>query len=85
MLASIEKISPNSPNVNKLGKQHEKIYNQNIKLRDYEVEALIIEYKTDNRESIRFIYEGMLVEVRCDMDVWGEQWFSNLSFGDFEE
>ncbi len=81
----IKKISPNSLKVNNPGEQDEKIYNQNIKLRDYEVEALIIEYKTSNRESIQFIYEGMLVEVRCDMDVWGEQWFSNLSFGDFEE
>jgi hypothetical protein len=81
----IKKISPSSPNVNNVGKGYEKIYNQNIKLRDYEVEALIIEYKTDNRESIKFIYKGMLVEVRCDMDLWDEQWFSELSFGAFEE
>lgn len=81
----IKALSPNSPNINNLGKQHENIYNQKMKLSDREVTALVYEYKTDNRNSIMFIYEDLLVEIRCDPDVWNEQWFSSLSFDIFDE
>ena len=63
-----------------LGKQYEKIYNRNIKLRNCEVAALVYEYKNDNRDSINFVYGDFLVEVRCDSQVWNEQWFAGLSF-----
>lgn len=76
----IKELSPNSPNINNLGEQHKDIYNQNIKLRDREVVALICEYKTDNRDSITFIYDDLLVEIRCDPRVWSDQWFSSLTF-----
>ncbi|MBQ8742806.1 MAG: membrane lipoprotein lipid attachment site-containing protein [Clostridia bacterium] len=81
----IKQLSPNSPNINNLGKQHEKIYNQKIKLRDREVTALVCEYKTDNRNSFKFVYGDLLVEVRCDPKVWDAQWFSALSFGAFDK
>lgn len=81
----IKELSPNSPNINNLGTQHEKIYNQKIKLSDREVTALVCEYKTDNRNSIIFIYDGFLVEVRCDPQVWNAQWFSSLSFDSFDK
>lgn len=78
--AVIKELSPNSPNVNNLGEQHKDIYNQSIKLRDREVTALICEYKNDNRNSITFVYDGLLVEIKCDTSVWSEQWFSALTF-----
>lgn len=77
---AIKELSPNSPNINNLGKQHEKIYNCNIKLKNREVMALVYEYKNDNRDSINFVYNDLLVEVRCDTQVWNEQWFAGLSF-----
>ena len=80
----IKELSPNSPNINNLGVQHKNIYNSKIKLRDCEVTALVIEYKTDSRNSFIFVYNDLLVEVRCDPNVWNAQWFSSLSFGDYE-
>lgn len=77
---AIKELSPNSPNINNLGKQHEKIYNCNIKLKNREVMALVYEYKNDNRDSINFVYNDLLVEVRCDTQIWNEQWFAGLSF-----
>ncbi len=76
----IKEISPNSPNINNLGKQHKRIYNQNIKLEDREVTALIIEYKNDARNSVIFVYDDMLIKVTSDPEVWSEEWFSELSF-----
>lgn len=76
----IKALSPDSPNVNNPGKQHEKVYTQVIKLSEREVTALVYEYKTDNRNSFLFVYEDILVEVRCAPMVWDAQWFSALSF-----
>lgn len=81
----IKELSPNSPNINNLGTQHENIYNQKIKLSDREVTALVCEYKTDNRDSVKFIYDDFLVEVRCNRQVWDEQWFSELSFDSLDK
>ena len=82
MIASdvIKELSPKSPNVNNLGEQHQSIYNQQITLKDREVTALIVDYKTDTRNSIFFVYDDLLVMVRCDPKVWSEQWFASLSF-----
>ena len=82
MMASevIKELSPNSANIDNLGKQHESICNRQIALGDREVTALIIEYKEDTRDSIFFVYEDLLVMVRCNSDVWSDQWFSTLSF-----
>jgi len=82
---AIKALSPNFPNINNIGKQHEKIYNRNMKLKNREVIALVYEYKNDNRDSIIFVYEDLLVEVRCDTQVWNEQWFAGLSFDSFDE
>ena len=76
----IKELSPNAPNINNLGKQHKNIYNCDIKLSNREVTALVYEYKNDNRNSIKFVYDGLLVEIRCNMQVWNEQWFAELSF-----
>lgn len=76
----IKELSPNSPNINNLGEQHEKIYNQTVKLKDREVTALVIEYKTDSRSSMVFVYEDLLIEIRSNPEVWSEQWLSILSF-----
>ena len=76
----IKEFSPNSANIDNLGKQHESICNRQIALGDREVTALIIEYKEDTRDSIFFVYEDLLVMVRCNSDVWSDQWFSTLSF-----
>ncbi len=81
----IKELSPNSPNVNNLGEQHKNIYNQELKLSDREVTALIYEYKTDNRNSTIFIYDDLLVEIRSNPEVWSTQWFSALSFDCFDE
>ena len=76
----IKELSPNSANIDNLGKQHENICNRQIALGDREVTALVIEYKEDIRDSIFFVYEDLLVMVRCNSDVWSDQWFSTLSF-----
>ena len=76
----IKELSPNSANIDNLGKQHENICNRQIGLGDREVTALVIEYKEDTRDSIFFVYEDLLVMVRCNSDVWSDQWFSTLSF-----
>ena len=76
----IKELSPNSANIDNLGKQHENICNRQIALGDQEVTALVIEYKEDTRDSIFFVYEDLLVMVRCNSDVWSDQWFSTLSF-----
>lgn len=76
----IKELSPNSANIDNLGNQHESICNRQISLGDREVTALIIEYKEDTRDSIFFVYEDLLVMVRCNSDVWSDQWFSTLSF-----
>ena len=79
----IKELSPNSPNINNLGKQHESIYNQNIMLEGREVTALVIEYKNDDRNSTIFVYDDLLVEIRSNPEVWSTEWFSTLSFNDF--
>ena len=76
----IKELSPNSANIDNLGNQHESICNRQIALGDREVTALVIEYKEDIRDSIFFVYEDLLVMVRCNSDVWSDQWFSTLSF-----
>ena len=81
----IKVLSPNSANVDNLGTQHKSIYNKQLKLNDREVTALIIEYKEDARDSIFFIYDDLLVLVRCDSDVWSEEWFADLSFVAYQE
>ncbi len=83
MIASevIKELSPKSPNVNNLGEQHQSILNQQITLKDRDVTALIVYYKTDTRNSIFFVYDDLLVMVRCDPNIWSEQWFAALSFG----
>ena len=81
----IKELSPNSANIDNLGAQHESIYNKQMKLNDREVTALVIEYKEDARESIFFIYDDLLVLVRCDSDVWSEEWFADLSFAGYQK
>ena len=81
----IKELSPNSPNINNLGNQHKSIYNQNIKLEDREVTALVIEYKNDDRNSTIFVYDDLLVEIRSNPEVWTTEWFSTLSFDGFNE
>ena len=76
----IKELSPKSANIDNLGDQHESIYNKQMKLNDREVTALVIEYKEATRDSIFFVYEDLLVMVRCNSDVWSDQWFSTLSF-----
>ena len=76
----IKKLSPNSPNVNNMGKQHKSIYEQTVKLEDREVVALVIEYNNDSRNSTFFTYDNILVEVRSDPEEWSVEWFSALSF-----
>ncbi len=78
--AIIKQLSPNSPNVNNLGTQHKRIYEKNIKLRDREVTALVCEYKDDTRNNTAFVYDDLLIEVRGTPEVWGDEWFSALSF-----
>ena len=77
---AIESLSPNSANVNNLGKQHKSIYERQIKLDGREVTALIMEYNDDTRSSIFFVYDDLLVSVRCDPTVWTNEWFARLSF-----
>ena len=81
----IQALSPNSPNINNLGDQHKKIYHQAITLHDREVIALMMEYKTDSRNSTVFVYDDWLVELRSDPEVWSAAWFSALSFDSFVE
>ena len=82
MIASdvIKELSPKSPNINNLGEQHQSICNQQITLKNREVTALVIEYKESTRNSIFFVYDDLLIMVRCDQNVWSEQWFAVLSF-----
>lgn len=77
----IKELSPNSANIDNLGSDHERIYNKQIKLNDREVTALVMEYNDSTRDSIFFVYDDLLVRVRCDPNVWTEEWFSELSFG----
>ncbi len=81
----IKELSPNSANIDNLGAQHESIYNKQMKLNDREVTALVIEYKEDTRDSIFFVYDDLLVLVRCDSDVWSEEWFADLSFAVYKK
>ena len=76
----IKELSPNSANIDNLGKQHESIYNRQITLSDREVTALVIEYKEDTRDNIFFVYDDLLVLVRCNTEVWSDQWLLTLSF-----
>lgn len=76
----IKMISPDSPNINNPGKQHEKIYDRVIELEDRNVTAMVIEYKADNRSSASFVYGDLLVEIKSNPDVWNAEWFSSLSF-----
>ena len=77
---AIRALSPGSPNIDNLGSRHESIYNKQIKLRDREVTALVIEYNDDTRDSTVFLYDGLIVEVRHNPAVWSDEWFSGLSF-----
>lgn len=77
---AIKIISPDSPNINNVGEQHERIYDRVTELEDRKVTAMVVEYKTDKMNSIFFVYGEMLVEVRCDPAVWDAKWFSCLSF-----
>ena len=80
----IKELSPNAPNLDNLGNQHNNIYEQEITLADREVTALVYEYKNDSRNSTIFVYDDLLVEVRGNPDVWSALWFSNLSFVSFQ-
>jgi hypothetical protein len=80
----IKELTPNGANLNNLGKQHKAIYNQKIQLADREVTALVFEFKTDSRNSYRFVYDDLLVEVRCNPEVWDAKWFATLSFGSID-
>ena len=77
---AIRALSPGSPNIDNLGSRHKSIYNKQIKLRDREVTALVIEYNDDPRDSTIFLYGGLIVEVRHNPAVWSDEWFSGLSF-----
>ena len=76
----IKELSPKSANIDNLGDQHESIYNKQMKLYDREVTALVIEYKEATRDIIFFVYEDLLVLVRCNPEVWTTEWFADLSF-----
>ena len=77
---AIRALSPGSPNIDNLGSRHKSIYNKQIKLRDREVTALVIEYNDDSRNSTIFLYGDLIVEVRHSPAVWSDEWFSGLSF-----
>ena len=79
----IMKMSPTYPNIDNFGSYCKNVYNTSVVLRDREVNALVYEYKNSNRNSTLFVYDNLLVEIRNDPKVWGEKWFSSLSFGDF--
>lgn len=69
------------PNSEKqIGTQHKNLYNKQLNLNDRKVTALVTEYKEDTRDIIFFVYEGLLVLVRCNPEVWTEDWFDGLSF-----
>ncbi len=77
----IKELSPNAPNLDNLGNQHNNIYEQEITLADRDVMALIYEYKNDSRNSTIFVYDDVIVEVRSNPNEWTKQLFSDLSFG----
>ena len=79
----VKKMSPGYPNLDDFGTRCKAVYNKNVKLRDRDVTAMVYEYDTDKRNSTIFVYDNLLVEVRNDPEVWGEDWFSKLSFGGF--
>lgn len=81
----IKELAPDSSNIEHFGKYDTSVYEREINLRDREVTALLYEYRNDSRSSIFFVYGDMLVMIRSDMEVWNEQWFSELSFEGFEE
>ena len=81
----IKELAPDSSNIEHFGKYDTSVYEREINLRDREVTALLYEYRNDSRSSIIFVYGDMLVMIRSDMEVWNEQWFSELSFEGFEE
>ena len=81
----IKELAPDSSNIEHFGKYDTSVYEREINLRDREVTALLYEYRNDSRSSIFFVYGDMLVMIRSDMEVWNEQWFSELSFEEFEE
>ena len=76
----IRVLSHESPNLHNLGDQHKSIRNREIPLRDRTVTALVVEYKDDTRSSILFVYDDLLVLVRCNPTVWSEAWFASLGF-----
>ncbi|MBQ9080577.1 MAG: hypothetical protein IJY27_05850 [Clostridia bacterium] len=76
----IKELSPKSANIDNLGDQHESIYNKQMKLNDCDVTALVIDHKEDTRDIIFFVYGDLLVLVRCNPEVWTEDWFADLSF-----
>lgn len=77
----LRKISPEAPNIGNLGQNHKNIYEKDIKLQDRVVTALVHEYIDDGRNGYLFIYNQMLVWVRCNPEVWDDAWFSGLGFG----
>ena len=81
----IKELSPGSPNVGNTGERHKSIYENEIALSDRTVTALVIEYKTDKRNSTFFVYDNLLVEVRNDPEIWDADWFASLSFGAFPD
>ena len=79
----IKKTSPGYPNIDDFGSYCKNVYNTSVVLRDRVVIAMVYEYKNSNRNSTMFVYDNLLVEIRNDPEVWGEKWFSALSFGGF--
>jgi len=77
----ISMLSPDSPNVGNVGSQHKSIENVTVQLGDREVTAVSMTYNNDSRNSIVFVYDRLLVEVRCDTEEWTDSWFAALSFG----
>jgi hypothetical protein len=77
---AIQKLSPNSANIQQLGDGHKAIYEKPLPLNGCEVTALVMEYKDDTRASIFFVWNDLLVMVRCNPEVWTDAWFAELSF-----
>jgi len=76
----VKRIGPLYPNLDKIPDNYDKVYIQDIQLKDLVVSALVYEYKNDIRNSYRFVYGEKLVEVRGNPEVWDEEWFASLSF-----
>lgn len=84
-LTASEAIKALSPNAADIEKQYKNVYNQKIKLYDREVIALIYEYKDSSRNSTFFVYDNLLIVVRCNPEVWSAEWFCKLSFKNYKQ